>query len=172
MTDAGSPSVNSNANPSRTLSRFGMLVAATLFVGWLCWLAFLATTKTKQIVVSRSQLMQARLVVVATVQAQEGRAVPEITVTKTIYSAEGDVGGRKLRVVDLNNGRIPYQTELSSGEYVIFLTTKRTADSTEYLLASSPQDMPGFRVGQSPRPWIYPNTDDIHRQIRSLLKIE
>ena len=69
-----------------TVARARLLVAAALFFGWLCWLGYLAATKTNPVVVSRSQVMASTHFVLATVtiDQQTGQPSREVSVEEDL----------------------------------------------------------------------------------------
>jgi len=135
-------------------SRILMLVSGTLFVGWLCWLGYLAATKTNPVIVSRSQVMASTHFVVATVaiDPQTGQPEREVTIVDDLRPLGDSLKGQKIRVENIKNGRIAGgQGFDDKTRYLLPLSTTPSG----YVLTPQPRS-PGQEVmGEGVRPWAY-----------------
>jgi hypothetical protein len=134
--------------------RIVMFVSGALFVGWLCWLGYLAATKTNPIVVSRSQVMASTHFVIATVTVdqQSGQPDREVTVVDDLRPLGGSLKGQKIRVENIKSGRIAGGKAFDDKtQYLLPLSTTASG----YVLTPQPRS-PGQEVmGEGVRPWAY-----------------
>jgi hypothetical protein len=137
-----------------TRSRILMLVSGSLFVGWLCWLGYLAATKTNPVVVSRSQVMASTRFVVATVtiDPQSGQPERDVTVVDDLRPLGDSLKGQKIRVENIKNGRIAGGKGFDGKtQYLLPLSTTPSG----FELTPQPRS-PGQEVmGEGVRPWAY-----------------
>ena len=155
-----------------TLARIHLVVATVLFVGWLGWLGYLAFAKKNPVVISRSQVMVATHVVVAEVSAVEGQPNPEIVIVKVLKPSSEQLTGT-LRVRHLHSARLPFDKPFAD-KGIYLLTLAKTGQ--DYALVGPPR-APGFNPvspafdGQPwPRPWVYPWTPELEKQLAGLLR--
>ena len=83
-----------------SVARVRLIVAAVLFFGWLCWLGYLAFTKTTPVIVSRSQVMAANRFVVADPGRDIGRhglalLVAQQQVIAVLVKGQPGIGARR-----------------------------------------------------------------------------
>lgn len=102
-----------------------LVLAAGLFFAWIGWLAYLALTASRPIVLSRPQFLAAKLDVVADVaeQAPGGPPSTEVVVREVAWPATGHEGliGQTISVMNLGlstgwTGPGPYILPLVSDE--------------------------------------------------------
>jgi hypothetical protein len=137
-----------------------LVVAAGLFVAWLGYLAYLAATTRKPIVLSRPQFLVADLIVVAEVDRLDGQP----TVRQVVWP-EGDkapdVAGKPIPVKNL--------AEASGwdkpGEYVLALMSEKDGG---YRIAPTPPS-PGYHGNHGSRPRIYPLTPETRAQLLDIV---
>ena len=122
-------------------SRVRLAVSALLFVGWIGWLAYLAATTTRPVVLSRPQFLAADLYVIADVRANPTDPkvpAPQVTIKQVIWpsAAARDLDGKELPVKNL-----PLSGEAQGwkgpGEYILPL-------SKDYQVTAIPRS-PGYR---------------------------
>jgi hypothetical protein len=131
-----------------------LIVAATLFVGWLCWLGYLAAIKTNPVVVSRSQIMASTHFVLATVtiDPQSGQPDREVAVVEDLRPLGESLKGKKIRVENIKNGRIGGGKEFrEQTQYLLPLT----ATASGYMLTPQPRSPGQEVIPESVRPWVY-----------------
>src|SRR5262245_17875891 len=74
------------ADTPMTHARLRLIVAAALFCAWIGWLAYLALTTTRPVVLSRAQFLASQLDAVATVAADAaGRPDPNVKVERVVW---------------------------------------------------------------------------------------
>jgi len=136
-----------------------LVVAATLFAGWIGWLVYLATTKNRPVVLSRPQLLISDLDVIAQVDDPK-----EKVVVKEVYAwrQKGDppAVGTALEVTNLDKCLPPDW----KGPGLYILPLRKAGD--HYEVAPIPPS-PGFS-GLPPR--IYPRTDETFAQLKEIKK--
>lgn len=133
-------------------ARIRLVVAGVLFFGWLCWLGYLAATKTNPVVLSRSQAMVATHFVLANVTVDPATGLPErkVIVVENLRP-QGDPLPWEIEVRNIKEARIggaeSFQEE---GPYLLMLT--RTESGYEL---TPPPRAPGNDSPIRPRPWAY-----------------
>ena len=147
-------------------ARMRLILTAALFCAWIGWLAYLAVTTTRPVVLSRAQFLASQLDVVAVIAEREGVPLAEVKVEQVLWPpgiAMQKLAGQMIKVVNL-----PQLTKedgfAGPGEYVLPLI----AEGNEYRVASIPRS-PGLSE-QMARPRIYRATSQAleqHRRIRS-----
>lgn len=147
-----------------TRQRLILLVAASLYLAWLSWLAMTVREKGTVQIVSRAQLTAATHWVVAIVSIGAD-GVPNSTV-KIVETLRGDELPASLEIGNLAAAATPLPVTGNSrtppgGEYLIPLT--RTSEG-KYRIAGLPRS-PGYDARDLDRPVIYPWNDDVKRQI-------
>jgi hypothetical protein len=151
-------------------SKLPLTLAATLFIGWISYLAYLALTSTHPTILSRPQFLLSRHDVVALVEEQDdGQPASLITVEEVLWSERDKTAltGAKIEVQNL-----PQLTRAEGWQgarrYILPLI-ERGPDV--YAIAPTPRS-PGF----DPKDWphgtfrIYPDTDEIRKQLDQLRK--
>ena len=158
-----------------TVARVRLLVAAVLFFGWLCWLGYLAFTKTSPVVVSRSQVMAANRYVVARVKIEpDTRALSkDVSVAQDLHPQGAPLTGTTIKVTNLEAAEI-----VGGGA--------RFEDGQEYLLLLTPLPGGAFELTRPPgrvyrppppndkrteagRPYAYRwDNEEVRRQFESL----
>jgi hypothetical protein len=145
--------------------RARVVAAACLFVGWLGYLGYLAAVARNPIVVSRPQVLVSNLGVLALVENVQGKPAATVTVTDVLWPAEdrAELAGKTIAVenlVEVSDGWV------GAGEYFLALTRRRLGKETYYVVTPLPP-VPGFHPARD-EARIYPNTEDVLRQVRSL----
>lgn len=139
-------------------ARLRLIIVWGLFAGWVGWLGWQSFRHARFPVVSRAQLLEARLVVVADLVADgEGRAMAESTIVETIWSASGEKrleGGSKLSV----QGLAGCAGMTGAGRYVLPMSS---LDPPR--LAGFPRS-PLVEPGKF-RPQVYPDRPEVRQQI-------
>jgi len=150
-----------------------LVVAATLFAGWIGWLVYLAATQRNPVVLSRPQLLISDLDVIAQVDDPK-----EKVVVKEVYAwrQNGDppTVGTALEIANLDKcRRFPRDNEKADavppdwqgpGLYILPL---RKVDE-HYEVALIPPS-PGFSPALIPGPpRIYPLTDETRAQLKAI----
>lgn len=151
-----------------TLARLRFVAAVAVFVGWMGWLGYAVWVNTlaKPVLVSRAQLTEAVVLVVADVQADdEGRPVPEVTAV-AVLSRAGPKPGDTLTVSKLPSAQPPGKPFPGPGRYLLPLVPDG-ADPSRFKLAGLPRS-PGYPAADQVRPVIYPWDVAVQAQLRSL----
>ncbi len=140
-----------------------LVLFAGLFVAWIGWLAYLAITATRPIVLSRPQFLVSKLDVIAEVHANNGKPAPEVVVREVHWSAKDieKLEGKIIKVVNLSQ----CEGYTGPGLYILPLVNDK---GDEYLVARIPLS-PGFNPFTS-NPRIYPKTPETLRQLNSIHK--
>jgi len=135
-------------------SRIFLLVSGTLFVGWLCWLGYLAATKTNPVVVSRSQVMASTHFVLATitVDPQTGQPDRDVIVVEDLRPVGESLNGKKIRVENIKNGRVGGGKEFRQNTQYLFPLSTTTSG---YVLTPQPRSPGQEIILESVRPWAY-----------------
>ena len=147
-----------------TGARIRLIVAAAAFLGWMAWLALAVLDKGKVDPVSRAQLTEANILVVAEVKVLEGKPSGKVKVVKRI-SAAGPVEGTEIEVANLPQAEVPAKGFPGDGTYLLPLVTR---DNLVFSVAGLPRS-PGYEAVSHPsHPAIYPWTDATQTQLRGL----
>lgn len=143
-------------------ARLLLALTAALFFAWLGWLAYLALTTTRPIVLSRPQFLAAHVDVIATVSDKDGRPDSHAKVEKVPWSRDDRLRletGQALEVVNL-----PQVTRQDGwdgpGEYILPLVKERGGYAIAAIGAS-----PGLSPG-SAAPRIYRLTPETLAQLK------
>lgn len=156
----------SNAHPAtdaaRTWARWRFAGALLLFVGWVGWLAYLALTVTRPIVLSRPQFLAAQLDVLATVRAgADGKPETAVKVERLLWPADAAEKRDEIRVINL--ATIPRADGwVGPGSYLLPLVK----DGDDYRVPAIPYS-PGLSSSHS-RPRVYPATPETLAQERQI----
>jgi hypothetical protein len=167
---------------------FRLVLAALLFFGWIGWLAYLTTTLSHSVVLSRPQLLVSDLAVIAQVDSDgsdDSRPGATVDVREVAWSRDGkdkDLEGKSISVPNLPEISREDGWE-GPGRYLIPLVKKQAgADgATQYSVPGIPSS-PGFPHGKDRRragtsgarggrrtdPRIYRATDDALRQLENI----
>lgn len=146
------------------VARLRLILAAVLFLAWLGWLAAAVLQKDAVDVLSRAQLTEATVLVVAEVAADgEGLPDPKVTVVKTLKGTlEGD--GKSIEVLNLRKAALPGKGFPAASTYLIPLTFDKVMG---YSVAGLPRS-PGYEAANPERPPIYPWNDNTRKQLAKL----
>jgi hypothetical protein len=145
--------------------RARLAVAALLFLGWVGYLAYLAATTTRPVVLSRPQFLAAQLYVIAGLERKVGvDNVPAETATVCeVVWADGEAPKKGERIVIRN---LPGKAEHGwngTGDYILALT-RGSAAGGDYQVTPIPRS-PNF--DQHPGR-IYPATTTARRELQDL----
>jgi hypothetical protein len=144
------------------------LLFAGLFVVWIGWLAYLAITSTRPIVLSRPQFLVSKLDIIAEVHADNSKPDPKVDVREVHWPPKGmeQLVGRKITVGNLAQ----CDGWTGPGLYILPLATEtpEPKNGSEYEVAKIPPS-PGFSPAKSP-PRIYPKTPETLRQLNEIQK--
>jgi hypothetical protein len=139
-----------------------LALAAAAFVAWLGYLAFLALTTSRPIVLSRPQFLVSSLDVIAEVEEADGRPGPVVIVREVHFPADRtEFVDQPLTVRNLP-GLTSAQGWTGPGLYILPLV----AVGKDYEVAPLPPS-PGFNAGQ---PRIYPLTPHTRGQLAQVPK--
>jgi hypothetical protein len=144
-----------------------LILAAGLFLAWIGWLAYLAITATRPIVLSRPQFLVSDLDVIAQVEETKTGVNHEATVKEVYWPLQGRPvsSGDKIVLTNLE-GCTGWQ---GPGRYILALH-----HGTEGNEVVAPGKSPGFppaspELGQTvARPRIYPVTSETIRQLEAI----
>lgn len=148
-------------------ARIRLIVAVTVFAGWLGYLGFLALGQAKPIVVSRSQLLAATYIVKADPIHEGPKAIGSVRVRESFGSQP--VHEEKIWIDNLAFARLPggkRLLEMESGTGTYLLMLERTGAGQYKVVAA-----PGAASSdiQSQPLWVYPWNAEVERQIGELL---
>jgi hypothetical protein len=139
-------------------------IATLLFASWLGFLAYLALTASKPIVLSRPQFLLSQLDVIA--QVEESNGTPITVSVRSVHWPQDpqakQLEGKPIHVTNLRDCLENWQ---GSGVYILPLVKMGAA---EYRVAPQPPS-PGFPQG---RPRVYPATPETLKQLDSIQKPE
>lgn len=85
-------------------ARLRLILSAALFLSWIGWLAYLALTTTRPIVLSRPQFLASQFDVVAAVSDVGGRPAAGVSVERVAWPADGaaqKLAGQSITVANL-----------------------------------------------------------------------
>jgi hypothetical protein len=147
--------------------RWLLALAAGLFAAWIAYLAFLALTASRPIVLSRPQFLVADLWVVADV---DDPAKPVKVVEVAYAKSEAPEKGAAIDVRNLAECRVvrgPEEkqwTKPGAGRFLLPLSRQGTA----YYVTAVPRS-PGYPPGQVAPQWlIYPDTPETRAELGQL----
>ena len=148
-------------------ARLRLIIAALLFGGWIGWLAYLAATTTKPIVLSRPQFLFSTLDVVAQVDEQDHQPVDKVTV-KVVHwppQAEAVLKGKTITVTNLDQ----CDGWEGPGEYILPL--EKQGDHFAVVKVPDSPGFPNHSLKMNPgRYRIYRRTPETMRQLESIQK--
>jgi hypothetical protein len=147
--------------------KWRVILTAGLFFAWIGWLAYLAVTATRPIVLSRPQFLVSNLDVIAQVDQDKTGPIRKVTIEHIYWQQDKDLRlDDKISVTNLE----ACSGWQGPGHYILPL--HHSADGTEVVL---PGKSPGFPPTSSSelaptvnRPRIYPVTPETLRQLESI----
>jgi len=141
-----------------------MVLAWAAFAAWVGWLSVLSVRYGRFPVVSRAQLLNADLAIVAAVKIEGGAAAPLVAVKEVIWPAgvTADFGQDGLRVDDLANASLGESTITQPGDYVLVL---KSGGPGRYRIAPLPRSP--LMNAIDPRGRVYPATPAVVAQVRA-----
>jgi len=145
-------------------ARIRLILAAAAFLGWLSWLAVAVAQKGKADIVSRAQLTEATMFVVADVTADE-EGLPNVGV-RVVKSLKAPLPGNPevIEVLNIRKATVPGKGFPGPGTYLIPVVMQ---GPTAFTIAGLPRS-PGYEAAMPDRPAIYPWTDDTKKQLQAL----
>ncbi|MCE9532161.1 MAG: hypothetical protein K8T89_13730 [Planctomycetes bacterium] len=145
-------------------ARLRLIVAATLFVGWLFYLGYLALGHGKAVVVSRSQLLQTVSAVKAEVTLNSaGKPNSRVEIRETIAGSPLDAG--EIEIENMGEAKLPGGKPLQvGGTFVLLLENSRVG---KFRIAAP-------STGQGPDSssklfLVYPWSQEVDGQVRKQL---
>lgn len=157
-------------------ARLRLLAAAVLFFGWLCWLGYLAATKTRPLVVSHSQVMAADRFVSAEVTLAPDTGIPNktVTVVEDLRPVGAPLAGaievRNIELAEVTGGHTRFQDR---GRYLLMLSPVPAAGDRAFELTRPPGRIhkpAGAERVEPGRPWAYVwDNDEVRRQFAELI---
>lgn len=151
-----------------SFARIRLVVALVAFLGWLSYLAYAVGYNTwkKPDLVSRAQLTEAVVLIVADVQTDdEGKPKPLAKVTARLSNG-GPTGGDEIVVENLPSAQPPGKAFPGPGQYLIPLVPFGAGEKA-FRIAGLPRS-PGYPASPFVRPVVYPWTEAVQTQLRSL----
>jgi hypothetical protein len=154
-------------------ARLRLIASALLFAGWIGWLAYLAATTTKPIVLSRPQFLFSTLDVVAQVDAKGGQPVEKVTVLEVHWPPHADAfKGQSIIVANLKDCARKESGWTGPGEYILPL--EKVDQKDDHFEVVKIPESPGFPErspkGSPNRYRIYRRTPETMRQLESIQK--
>jgi hypothetical protein len=151
-----------------SFARWRLVIALAAFVGWLSWLGYAVAYNfwRKPDIVSRAQLTEADVLVVAAVTTDDAGKPKSQARVVTRLSQGGPVAGDEIAVDNLPSAQPPGKAFPGPGEYLIALNPVG-ADRKSFRIAGLPRS-PGYPPTQFVRPVVYPWTTDVQKQLQSL----
>ena len=149
------------------MARLALIVVWVLFAGWVGWLALQSTQHGRFPIVSRAQLLEADVGVIAEVSAgPDDRPLPKVKVIRAIWPA--NLGYQMgSHVTELEIANLPgCQGFHGQGRYVLLLSGK---EGGPYRLAGMPRSPLVDRSRDSkgePVRFVYPETPEVLGQLR------
>lgn len=140
--------------------RTRLIIAGTLFLGWMGWLSYAALSKSRAPVVSRAQAAATTHAVVAIVDAgPEGKPLDRVKVEQVLLGTEPAIGAE----IDVND---LHEATGFAGPGTYLLPLQRVGP-TRYALVGQ-QTSPGFELAGVGSPIIYRWSPDVEAQARKL----
>jgi hypothetical protein len=144
-------------------ARTRLVVAALLFGAWMGWLAYLAATATRPVVLSRPQFLVATHYVVARLAADGSRPASSVHILEVHWPKEGDHWKDKELIIPNLPRCAGWQ---GPGDYILPLIKTEGG----YEVAQIPPS-PGYFASRAgpPESWrIYPRTPETTRQLQKI----
>jgi hypothetical protein len=117
-----------------------LLLAAGLFSAWIGWLAYLAATATRPMVLSRPQFLVSTLDVLADVTADKGVPSPEVTIREVFWP---ETGHEKYLGTRITVSNLPLCKERQGWEGPGLYVLPLVKSGDDYRVALTPPS-PGF----------------------------
>lgn len=146
-------------------SKVRLIVAATLFTGWIGYLAFLSSKPKQQIVISRAALADADIVVKIEVGTTPVADTPKFVCLGIVGDAEGSPKvGDELRIVGIAAVTAPDRKPLGAGVWL--LPVRRNGGNVVEAVATG--TFPSYK--SSFGPVAYPANREIEAELHRLLE--
>ncbi len=151
-----------------TFARLKLVAAALALAAWLAWLGYAVAHKGTVQIVSPAQLTDATHVVVLALTANESGDVRTVaTVVRVLRGPEHDPIAGEIDVDRLDKAVTPLPVNgsrrVAAGEHLVPLVKTPFG----YRIAGLPRS-PGFEGATLEFPVVYPWTDDVKAQLRTL----
>ncbi len=143
-----------------------LVITAAMFVAWIGYLAFLAATTTRPVVLRRPQFLESNLDVIAELTARDSAPDDRVRVLHIHWPPHGreNLTGKEIRVDNLDECKD--HGWVGPGKYILPLVE----EGKSYRVASVPRS-PGFNpFSRSGGPWIYPLTAQTEHQLEHVPK--
>jgi len=149
-----------------TGARIRLVLAALAFVGWLSWLAVAVAQKDNLERVSRAQLTEAKLLVVAEVRTgPDGLPLNKVRIVQSLHP-NGPIAGTEIEIANLPAAALPSKPFPGAGTYLLPLVPEELG--SRFRIAGLPRS-PGYERQANPeRPNIYPWSADVKTQLKTL----
>lgn len=128
-----------------THPRLRLAVAVFLFLGWIGYLLFLVVRTRNPVILSRPQLLETDVVVLAALREENGKPHPEAAVTDILWALDGSAKpeiGNTLRLPELVDSA-EGQGWRGPGEYLIPLRVMGAKERPAFAIPAIPWS-PGF----------------------------
>jgi hypothetical protein len=152
-------------------ARFRLIVAATLFMGWMGYLGYLALGHSKPVIISRSQMLVATYLVKGDVAVDEsGKPIDLVHVRDSF--GKSSIKTETIKITNLENARLPGGKPITaSGTYLLPLEMVGQGllpDSVDarFRVVGAPSGQ--RNEYQSALLLVYPWNAEVERQVREL----
>ncbi len=151
-----------------TFARLKLVAAVLAFAAWLAWLATAVAHKGTVQIVSPGQLTDATHLVVLAVTANDaGEVKTAATIVRVLRAPEHDPISGEIEVDRLDKAVTPLPVNgsrrVAAGEHLVPLVKTPFG----FRIAGLPRS-PGFEGATLEQPIVYPWTDDVKVQLRSI----
>lgn len=138
-------------------ARWRLIIVWGLFVAWVSWLGWQSWRHSRFPVVSRAQLLETQMVIVADLQANdEGRFLPQCSVVEVVWPKDGKSVKTDSKLTISN---LPGCSGFAGpGRYLLLLESLDPAK-----LAGFPRSP---LLDPQKRPQVYPDGPDVRAQVR------
>jgi hypothetical protein len=149
------------------IRRLFLVLAAAAFIAWIGWLAYAVSKSGTVPIVSRAQLTEAtHLLVVELTLAPDGPPLTKVKVVGVI-SGEGIKPGTEIEIDNLRSAKVLAGKDRIRPEEGKDYFLPVVLSGGRYRVAGLP-DSPGYKDLKTDFPVIYPWTDEVQVQLRSL----
>lgn len=146
-----------------------LILAASLFVAWIGWLAYLVVQTRDPVILSRPQFLVADLYVIARLTADDGKPAKVVTVEDMLWAAPNRQPPAKGATITVENLSECGSRQGWQGEGLYLLALSRTSRPDTEMLKLIPPS-PGYApINPTDRLRIYPATEDAIRQVREII---
>jgi hypothetical protein len=125
------------------IARLRLILASGLFIAWIAWLVYLASTTTRPIVLSRPQFLASDLTVIADIKADGDHPNPAVKVVEVAWAKSKPSPRLDDLTVDNLAGLSQKNGWQGPNRYILPLRQIGSGDSIQYQLVRVPPS-PGF----------------------------